>query len=127
MLKLNENFSLITQLDGSILKELNVDVDTIKGALKQRIKGLKNKYWSEFFSNYDVINKKLTKGSRSAMLKRLHEHTQVEFTEQNAYAITGWCVKNANKYFDSQLVCMMEYITGEANTILYKSNDRCSI
>ena len=124
MATLNDNFTAISQLDEPLLSELNVSIEAIKKALKQRISGLKNKYWKEFFSNYDVINKKLTESSRKKMLQTLHKHTQVEFTESNAYAITEWCIKNANGYFNSQLIHVVENLTGNANIKLYKSNQR---
>lgn len=121
---LNDNFKAIAKLDDQILSELNVNVEAIKDALRQRIKGLKNKYWKEFFSNYTVINKKLTAGSREKMLNKLYEHTQVEFTEANAYAITGWCIKNANIYFNSQLIHAVEKLVNNCNITAYKSNER---
>lgn len=124
MATLNDNFTAISQLDEPLLSELNVSIEAIKKALKQRISGLKNKYWKEFFSNYEVINKKLTESSRKKMLQTLHKHTQVEFTESNAYAITEWCIKNANGYFNSQLIHVVENLTGNANIKLYKSNQR---
>lgn len=124
MATLNDNFTAISQLDEPLLSELNVSIQAIKKALKQRISGLKNKYWKEFFSNYEVINKKLTESSRKRMLQTLHKHTQVEFTESNAYAITEWCIKNANGYFNSQLIHVVENLTGNANIKLYKSNQR---
>ena len=58
------------------------------------------------------------------MLETLHKHTQVEFTESNAYAITEWCIKNANEYFNSQLIQVVEGLTDNANIKLYKSNHR---
>ena len=124
MTTLNDNFKAVSKLNGAILFELDVNIDAIKKALKQRIKGLKNQYWKEFFSHYSVINKKLTEGSRQKMLNTLYEHTQVEFTASNAYAITGWCIKNANSYFNSQLVNAMEKMVDNCNITAYKSNER---
>ena len=121
---LNDNFVAVSGLSASILKELDVNVSNIKAALKQRIKGLKNKYWRELFKNYDVINKKLTVGSLESMMKRLDNQTSVDFTESNAIAITGWVIKNANGYFDSQLINAVENITRECNIVNYKSNNR---
>lgn len=124
MTDLNANFIAVTSLNASILNELSVDVDSIKVALKQRIKGLKNKYWTELFGNYDVINKKLTTKSLARMKKRLFNHASVDFTASNCYAITGWVIKNANGYFDSQLIDVVESMTSDCNIVNYKSNLR---
>lgn len=124
MAHLQENFAAVSRLDPDILKELDVNVKGLKAALKQKIKGLKNKYWKEFFSNYEPITSRLTHGSRQNMLNRLHEHTSVDFNEGNIYAITIWAIKNANKYYDNQLVGLVERMISEANIKLYQSNQR---
>lgn len=124
MSELNETFTQVSSLNASVLKELDVDVISIKKALKQRIKGLKNKYWEELFSNYTVINKRLTTRSLVSMKKRLFNHTSVEFTATNCYAITGWVINNANEYFDSQLIYVVENMVSDCNILKYKSNQR---
>ena len=124
MAHLQENFAAVSRLDPDILKELDVNIKGLKAALKQKIKGLKGRYWREFFSNYEPITSRLTHGSRQTMLDRLYEHTSVDFTEGNIYAITIWAIKNANKYYDSQLVQLVVRMIGEANIKLYKSNQR---
>ena len=124
MAELSANFATVSQLNASILKELDVNVTSVKKALKQRIKGLKNKYWTELFSNYEVINRRLTSNSLTIMQKRLFSHGNVDFTLDNCYAITGWVIKNANSYFDSQLIRSVEELVSECNVINYKSNHR---
>lgn len=124
MQELNQNFIAVSSLNDGILSELNVDINSIKDALKQRIKGLKNKYWRELFSNYTVINKKLTSKSLVSMEKRLFNNVSVDFTEKNCIAITGWVIKNANSYFDTQLIEVVENMVDVCNIINYKSNQR---
>lgn len=121
---LNDNFNGVCNLNSSILKELNVDVNNIKESLKQRIKGLKNKYWRELFKNYNVVNSKLTTKSLEILMEKLYNQTSVDFTVSNALAITGWVIKNANMYFDSQLIDSVENIATECNIKNYKSNNR---
>ncbi len=58
------------------------------------------------------------------MLKKLTAHTHVDFTAQNAYAIVIWAIKNANQYFDNQLIRAVERLTEKANVMLYTSNTR---
>lgn len=121
---LQNMFLSICKLDADILKELNVDVKGLREALKQRITGLKTKYWKELFDNYEKITKRLTHGSREQMLKKLNSHTSIDFTESNIYAVSVWVIKNANKYYDSQLIQVFEEMIEKANVTLYKSNKR---
>lgn len=125
--RLMETFSSICELDASVLSELDVSVDSIKEALKKRIQGLKYKYWQELFDHYDRITKRLTVKSRKAMLDKLTSHTSIDFTESNIYAVTIWVIKNANQYFDRQLIEVVERMVNKANIALYKSNQRLFI
>jgi hypothetical protein len=118
---LQEMFIAISKLDADILEELNVNVKGLKESLQQRIKGLKNKYWKELFNNYERITTRLTHASRETILNKLTAHTSIDFTESNIYAVTIWVIKNANKYFDSQLVDLVEKMIDKANITLYKS------
>jgi len=121
---LQNMFLSICELDQDILKELDVSVGSLKAALKQRISGLKNKYWLELFDNYEKITKRLTHDSRKNMLEKLTGNTSIDFTESNIYAVSVWVIKNANKYFDLQLITLAEKMINDANVKLYKSNKR---
>lgn len=121
---LHKMFVSISRLDADILEELNVSVKGLKESLQQRIDGLKNRYWKELFNNYERITKRLTHASRETMLEKLTSHTSIDFTESNVYAVTIWVIKNANKYFDTQLVNLVEKMIDKANIVLYKSNKR---
>ena len=124
LLHLQSNYTAVTKLDADILEELNISVSGLREALKQRIKNLKSKYWHEFFSNYGSINSRLTNASREKMLNKLNQHLSVDFTEGNCLAISIWAIKNANRYYDDQLVSFVESMVTEANIKLYKSNKR---
>ncbi len=117
-------FLSICKLDGGILKELGVDTNTLKGSLQQRITGLKIKFWKELFDNYDRITKRLTHTKKKALLAKLTDNTSIDFTESNIYAVTVWVIKNANQYYDAQLIDLVERMITSANIILYKSNKR---
>ena len=56
------------------------------------------------------------------MLGTLTEHTHVDFTVSNAYAVVIWVIKNSNAYFDHQLIRIVEHMTERANVHYYKSN-----
>lgn len=111
-------------IDNVVLKELGANFDGVKEALKLKIEGLKDKYWRELFSNLDKVTNRLTAKSREKLLKVLFENTHVDFTKTNAYALVQWVCKNANNYFDEQLVDVVECMIGQANVILYKSNEK---
>jgi hypothetical protein len=106
------------------MEELGIKHHELAVAVKEKIKGLKNKYWNEFFNNYDSITDKLTTSSRDKMLHKLQNNMSVDFTIENAYVITLWVIKNANSYYDSQLIDLVEIMTRQANVKLYKSNQR---
>jgi len=46
----------------------------------------------------------------------------IDFTESNALAVTAWAIKNANGYYDRQLVTLFESMIDQANITMYKSN-----
>jgi hypothetical protein len=121
---LNLNYLAVSKLDKAILKELDVNTDALKSALKQKLEGCKHKYWKEFFSNYDALTDRLTKSSRESMINTLYAHTSVDFSESNCYALTMWAIKNANKYYDSQLISVVEKLVDIANVKVYKSNQK---
>jgi hypothetical protein len=124
MQHLIKNYHAVGELDYSILKELGVSVSGLQEGLQQKISGLKTKYWIEFFNNYKQLTSRLTSGSRTSMLNKLHANMSIDFTESNALAVTVWAIKNANQFFDKQLVKMFESMIDQANITLYKSNLR---
>lgn len=124
MEKLYNNYKAIETLDASILKELNVDIKTLKEGLKQRIKGLKNLYWKTLFSRYDKVTSRLTSKIRSKILGTINENTVIDFTISNIMAVTLWVIKNANKYYDEQLKDYFERLANPESIRMYKSNKR---
>ena len=124
MEKLISNYQAVQSIDYEILKELNVDIEKVKEGLRIKITGLKNRYWKELFNNFDSITCRLTKKSRESLLRTLTQNTSVDFTISNAYSIIIWAIKNANKYFDSQLLDLYFDLTKPENVSNYKSNNR---
>ena len=124
MEKLLNNYRGVEALDKDILKELNVNVESLREGLKQRIEGLKNLYWEELFDNLKQITDRLTSNSRKEMLSTLTDNTSVDFTAQNAYAIVIWSIKNANHYIKQQLLDVYMELTNKDNMSGYKSNKR---
>lgn len=105
------NYKKVTELDPDILKELGVKVESLKGGLKEKISGLKVLYWEEIFENLEQITSRLTSRSRDSMLKTLMANTSIDFTASNVYSVVIWAIKNANKYYDQQMLEVYDQFT----------------
>ena len=117
-----QTYKKLGEVDSTLLKELNVEIEQVRKALRLRVEGLKDLYWKELFNNLRKVTDKLTSHSREALLKQLTAHTHIDFTASNAYAVVIWVIKNSNHYFDDQLINMVETMTEKANVVAYKSN-----
>lgn len=124
MAHLLDNYQKIMSIDTELLTEVGVSHENVLGSLKLKIEGLKHRYWEEMFSKFDKLTSRLTTASRRDMLNRLMAHTKVGFNASNIHAILGWAIKNANKYYDTQLVDTFTKMLTKANTTNYKSNKR---
>lgn len=112
----------IACMNSSLLKELGIERETVIGALKQKIDGLKNKYWKELFDNLTKITTRLTFKSRESLLNTITKYTAVDFSVENIYAVVIWAIKNANKYLDNQMVDTFLEIADLEGCTPYKSN-----
>lgn len=120
--KLLENYMKLSELDQEIFEELNIDVKSVRDAFKEKIRGLKNLYWQEVFSNLTEITNRLTSKTRQVLLDRLTANTNIDFNESNIRAVVIWVIKNANSYFESQMLDLYDRFTTEEGIKLYKSN-----
>lgn len=120
--RLYASYKAITALDVQTLKDIGVEREAVRSALREKIKGLKNKYWREVFDNLDKVTTRLTSKSRKAMLERLMSAVNVDFDASNVYTVLIWVVKNANQYFDQQLVEVFKSLACKKSAIPYKSN-----
>jgi hypothetical protein len=62
--------------------------------------------------------------SRKKLLETLTDNMSVDFNESNIFAVTSWAIKNANTYFDSQLIDVFVGLSEQANLVRYKSNQK---
>ena len=124
MEKLFKTYKALENLDAELLDEMEINLKNVKEKLKIKINGVKNFYWKEFFNNFDKINEKLTSSSRNRMMNKLMNHTSIDFTASNCYAIVIWVLKNANKYIDEQLKEIYLELATRDNIINYKSNKK---
>jgi hypothetical protein len=121
---LMKNYQSVCELDPELLSEMGVSLTGLKGALKLKISSLKDVYWQELFDNLGAVTDRLTSDSRKKMLDKLTANTSIDFNAQNSHAVVIWMIKNANIYFDDQLVTIFERMTQKANVAMYKSNQK---
>lgn len=122
--KLLNNLKAIMQLDEDVLKSFNISINNIKEALIQKMQGLKVLYWDMVWNEFSEITDRLTYGSREEIRKDYQELNCMDFTLGNIYALILWVIKNANKYYNSQLIDFYKKLSSESNVKPYKSNQR---
>lgn len=120
--RMESNYRAIFKLDHALLKELGVSKDAVREGIKKKMAGLKNKYWHILFDRLDAITSRLSTATKEHFLKRLTDNTSVAFTASNAYAVVIWAVKNANRYYDEQLVTLFRELSTFDGVKNYKSN-----
>lgn len=116
------NYLKVSELDSAILKELNVNVKSVLEAFREKISTLKAIYWKEIFDNMSEITSRLTTSTRSSLLGTLASNTNIDFTSGNIRSVVIWVIKNANKYFEAQMLEMYDTFTSDEGIKLYKSN-----
>ena len=122
--KLFENLKAIMALDEDVLADFNLSVALIKTAVKEKMKNLKILYWDMVWNELDEITDRLTYKTRCDLKKQFEELYSMDFTIENIYALVLYVVKNANKYFNSQLIDFFKSISDRENVKPYKSNQR---
>lgn len=122
--KLLDNYEKLQEIDGVLFKELNISIKDIMKSLRLKISGLKAFYWEELFKRLTAITNRLTSKTRKKMLDTLMSNLSVDFTKMNIYNIIIWALKNANSYFDSQILDVFFSLSNAENIKRYKSNNR---
>lgn len=122
--RLFENYRAIGQLDPVIRQQLQVSVNSILEAVKSRISGIKKVYWRRLFDEMQELNSKLDIKRREEFSAKMSDDIPVDFTPDNVYGVVVWLIKNANEYFDVQLVDLYRKMSEKANVVNYKSNQR---
>lgn len=122
--KLVKNLNCIMELDEDVIETFGLSVSKIKEALKMKITGLKAFYWERVMNEMDEITSRLTYGSRNSLMNDFRELKTIDYTMGNIYAFILWVNKNANKYYNSQLVDFFKKLSDEENVKPYKSNQK---
>lgn len=124
MSELTGLYQSLSNVNPDILSELDVNLLSLMEGLRLKIVNLKDRYWNEFFNGFSQITDKLTVSKRQHIFDTLSRHTSIDFSVSNAYAVAIWVIKNANQYFDDQLIDTFELLVSKANVVNYKSNKR---
>lgn len=121
-MKLFEQFKAICSLDTDTLLTIGIKKDAIKEAIKQKIISLKTRYWKIVFDEFEEITDRLTSETRRDMFEKFKELQTVDFTLENIYPLILWVIKNANEYYDEQLISFFKKLSSPDNVKPYKSN-----
>ena len=116
------NYQKLGEIDRELFDELNIEIDAVLEAFKLKITGLKNFYWEEIFDNLSEITKRLTAGTRDRLRKKLMANASIDFNTSNIRSVVIWILKNANQYYDEQMLALYDTFTTEEGIRLYKSN-----
>lgn len=118
------HFQAISSLDVDILETIGITKKTVKEALKKKAQGAKMRYWKLAMDELEEITSRLTSETRNNMLERFKKLQTVDFTIENIYPLVLWVLKNANSYYDSQLIDFFKKLTCPENVKPYKSNQQ---
>ena len=112
------------QLDENVLETFGFSVEKVKEGLKSQITGMKYRYWRRVLDEMSEITDRLTHESRESLMRDFKELQCLDFTIENIYSLILWVIKNANKYYDEQLISFFKKLSDEKNVKPYKSNQR---
>jgi predicted RNA methylase len=121
---IRQNHRAVCQLDANLLRAFDISPEKVAKGLQEKLKGLKNAYWHELFSNLDKVKNRLTAKSRKSLLDVLFRNTHVDFTLENIYAVLVWIIKQAGDFIDQQLIETYLDMVDSENVFNYKSNER---
>jgi hypothetical protein len=122
--RMEENYRAIFKLDLALLRELGVNKEHVREGIKKKMAGLKNKYWHLLFERLDTIANRLSTATKQKFLEKMTGQATIAFTASNAYAVCLWAIKNANRYYDEQLVSLFRELSMRDGVLNYASNQR---
>ncbi len=124
MNRLYTSFKSICALDADTLKDIGVDTEKVREALRYKLEHTKILYWHRIFNFLDEITTRLTYNAREELFNKFDRLNQVDFNESNIRSVVIWILKNAVSLFDDQLIKLYMTLTQPDNIIKYKSNQR---
>lgn len=124
MEQLYNNYRKLEELDADLLKELKVDIPSLKKSLRERLQGLKHIYWDMLFKKYDKVTSRLTSTGRRKVINRLNDNTAIDFTLHNIVQLTLWIIRHSNTLFEEQISEYFYSLCNSDTIHRYKSNKR---
>lgn len=118
-----DSFKSISKIDDKTLENIGIDRIKVMKALSEKISSLKNEYWMHLIHNLKEVNQRLIYKFREALIRSItFAIGNIDFNEENCYAILIWIIKNANKSINEQLLFMFDLCIEPENIKKYKSN-----
>lgn len=121
---LYNHFKAIAGLDVDILETIGITKKAVKEALKKKASGAKSRYWRLALDELEEITDRLTSKTRESLFNRFASLHTVDFTLENLYPVILWVLKNANEYYNDQLIDFFKGLTSPENVKPYKSNQK---
>ena len=123
--EIQKNYDSLSLLDPVLFKELGINLDNLKEAVRNRFNSLKNRYWNNFIDYYEPIRSRLTKEKREELKFKLVSQTRaLDFTVKNMLYVTELVIERANEYFNEQIVSFYKKLADLENIKMYKSNQK---
>lgn len=107
-----DQYRKISELDPTLLHELDVDYNAMKTYLKERLLGYRCIYWSLLFDRLDVLTERLTQDNKSTLLNTL-KNNSMDFTETNAKYVIAYAVEMANELIEDSLISVFKEMTNK--------------
>lgn len=118
-----DSFKSIAKIDDKTLENIGINRYKVMGALSNRISKLKDEYWMHLIHNLKEVNQRLIYKFREDLITKItFAIGNIDFNEENCYAILIWIIKNANKSINEQLLFMFDLCIEPENIKKYKSN-----
>ena len=139
-----ELFKSFSKFTASELQTLLPDAEKLLPALREKLIGLKSRYWKRLFDRYKPINTRLTGWSKRELQYKLtgdrpytpngvrernvpedcKGRMNLDFNAETIHAVTAWVLRQSNTYFDDQAVTLYDSMLNFANIVKFKSNHR---
>lgn len=121
---LYNHFKAIAGLDVDILETIGISKNAVKEALKKKASGTKTRYWKLALDELEEITDRLTSKTRENLFNNFKSLYTVDFTLENLYPVILWVIKNANEYYNDQIIDFFKELSSPANVKPYKSNQK---
>jgi len=121
---LYNHFKAICGLDVDILETIGISKKAVKEALKKKASGAKSRYWRLALDELEEITDRLTSKTRENLFNRFKSLHTVDFTLENLYPVILWVLKNANEYYNDQLIDFYKELSSPDNVRPFKSNQK---